>query len=238
MRPVPDTQDPAGLDTLLLAAGGTLRTAGPGGAVLASPADPPVFLYLLSGQVSVRFRAERACNRAPWIECRVSAGQDCMPVTAAILSGAAISFHAISTGRAAWIELPPEGLRQLVHSDARFRHDLFAGHARRLPFALERAARATARSLDRRLAGWLIDNAGTGRIVATHACIAADLLTAREVVSRRLRDFAARGWIEQSRGAIRVVAPAALSRCARDAASWPCAASTGDREAAGLRATP
>ena len=54
-----------------------------------------------------------------------------------------------------------------------------------------------------------------GAVTATHTEVAADLITAREVVSRKLRGFAAKGWIVQGRGRIHLEAPAALLRLAR-----------------------
>ena len=54
-----------------------------------------------------------------------------------------------------------------------------------------------------------------GTVTATPTEIAADLITVREVVSRKLRRFAAKGWIEQGRGRIHLEAPAALLRLAR-----------------------
>jgi CRP/FNR family transcriptional regulator len=69
--------------------------------------------------------------------------------------------------------------------------------------------------LDNRLADLLLCAARNREVVATHNDIAKDLLTAREVVSRKLRDFAARGWIVQHRGRIRIDAPAALARLSK-----------------------
>lgn len=57
--------------------------------------------------------------------------------------------------------------------------------------------------VDRRIAQCLLDNAKTGpRIAMTHSYIALDIGTAREVVSRQLKDFERQGWVTLNRGHI------------------------------------
>jgi CRP/FNR family transcriptional regulator len=40
---------------------------------------------------------------------------------------------------------------------------------------------------------------------ATHAVLGTELGTAREVISRTLSEFQRRGWVEQSRGEVRLI---------------------------------
>ncbi|MEM6421736.1 MAG: helix-turn-helix domain-containing protein, partial [Pseudomonadota bacterium] len=69
------------------------------------------------------------------------------------------------------------------------------------------------RRVDLRLAGWLLEHTQAGHTVsATHQSIAAELGSAREVISRILKDFEQRGWIVMGRGAIDIKDSAALSR--------------------------
>lgn len=63
-------------------------------------------------------------------------------------------------------------------------------------------------SMDKRLAIFLLDEIaanGTDLIAMTHEQIARHLGTAREVVTRMLRHFAADGWIEVTRKGIRIL---------------------------------
>ena len=58
-------------------------------------------------------------------------------------------------------------------------------------------------NIDRRLAQHLIEAAdAAGRVERTHQAIGAELGTAREVVSRHLKDFERRGVVALGRGAI------------------------------------
>jgi len=65
--------------------------------------------------------------------------------------------------------------------------------------------------VDIRLAQKLLElSKGAGRLKATHAQLAAELGTAREVISRQLQEFQRRGWVETARGEVTLVNPAAL----------------------------
>ncbi|UYV35658.1 Crp/Fnr family transcriptional regulator [Rhodobacteraceae bacterium D3-12] len=178
------------------------------------------FVLVRSGRLSVRFLTTRAT--LPWAECRASGGQDCLPVTAAILSGSEIDVQAVCLQPTSWIELDPKAFIDLVDRDIAFRRALFSQHAARLPGFFRRVSGKGIDSNDQRLAAWLIANEASGLVAATHGDIAADLVTAREVVSRRLKGFAEKGWITQRRGCIAIEAAGALSRVARGSSNWSC----------------
>jgi CRP/FNR family transcriptional regulator len=195
-------------------AGGVSQQGGDGQSAFQWEGTPKAFILLESGRMTVRFRTKG--RQVPWAECRGSDGQDCMPVTVAILSDCTLSVRATCTTTSTWLELPPAQFILLVHGDKAFRRALFAQHARRLPTFFSRVTSKNVVSLDQRIADWLLSHARSREVAATHMQIAEDLMTAREVVSRRLRDFAKRGWIIQGRGCITLGAPAALTRLARD----------------------
>lgn len=135
-----------------------------------------------------------------------------MPITAAILSGTQQAIRAVALAPCKWSELPPHAFLQLLEDDHVFRQALFQSHARLLPPYLSRVSPEKVDRFDRRLAGWLLSHERSGTVHATHDDIAHDLLTARAVVSRVLRRFALKGWIEQKRGLVHLTAPAALTR--------------------------
>ena len=69
--------------------------------------------------------------------------------------------------------------------------------------------------LDCRLAGYLVQRAANGAtITTTHDAIAADLGTAREVVSRLLKSFERQNAVSLARGAVTVTDVAVLERLA------------------------
>ncbi len=213
---------PFSLERAVLDAGGVIRSARDGAIACKWRGAPRAFIIVKSGKLSIHFRTRD--RQVPWAECRATDGQDCMPVTAAILSERPISVRAICMVPTTWLELSPTSLVLLVHGRPEFRQALFSGHARRIPTFFSRISARNALGLDQRIADWLLCHACAREVHATHADIASDLLTAREVVTRRLKDFAAKGWIKQKRGCIQIDAPAALSRVARGVFSLNAAA--------------
>lgn len=209
----PDLGQHASLARAVLDAGGVRKSADEGQTAFRWQGHPRAFVLITRGKLTVHFRTKG--RQVPWAECRASVGQDCMPVTAAILSEREITVRAKCVGPTTWIELSPNRLVLLVHSDMAFRQALFATHAQRLPTFFARISTKDALSLDNRLADWLLCHAKGREVVATHGDIAKDLLTAREVISRRLRGFASKGWIVQQRGRIEIDAPAALTRLSK-----------------------
>ncbi|MCY6383735.1 Crp/Fnr family transcriptional regulator [Hoeflea prorocentri] len=222
------------LQQAVLDAGGVVRHAGEGQTAFRWQGHPKAFILLISGRLTVHFRTRG--RHVPWAECRAIEGQDCMPVTAAILSDRQIAVRAASTAPCRWIELHPTSLVLLVHGQMAFRQALFATHANRLPTFFARISSRNVVSLDQRIADWLLNHAHSGQVVATHLEIADDLLTAREVVSRKLRSFAVKGWIVQERGRIRLGAPEALARLSTGSFS-ACSPDTGLSENHSSRAS-
>jgi CRP/FNR family transcriptional regulator len=66
--------------------------------------------------------------------------------------------------------------------------------------------------LDQRLAALLLDRGNT--IYTTHQALADELGSVREVVSRRLKDFEGRSWVQLARGRIRIIDRPALQQVA------------------------
>ncbi len=59
--------------------------------------------------------------------------------------------------------------------------------------------------VDLRLARWLAQHASSRiEVQITHQDLATELGSAREVISRQLKDFERRGWIQLGRGSVRV----------------------------------
>jgi CRP/FNR family transcriptional regulator, anaerobic regulatory protein len=88
----------------------------------------------------------------------------------------------------------------------------FGVFSRRLRELVEVIDELLLHRVDLRLAEWLAVRAPVAE--ATHQVVAAELGTAREVVSRILKEFERQGWIALGRGSIAIREPAALSRFA------------------------
>ena len=65
---------------------------------------------------------------------------------------------------------------------------------------------------DKRLASFLLSEVQDGEVKMTHEQIAKLMGTAREVVTRMLKDFSKRGWVQLMRGRIKIIDEKSLSR--------------------------
>lgn len=119
---------------------------------------------------------------------RVDAGESCVLTTACMLAEEAYNAE-----------------------EPAFRSFVFAAYSRRLIDLLRVVDDVAFGRIDVRLADRLLTLAsGNREIPATHADIASELGTAREVISRVLHDFQKRGVIAQSRGRIELTDKPAL----------------------------
>jgi CRP/FNR family transcriptional regulator len=73
--------------------------------------------------------------------------------------------------------------------------------------------------MDIRLAQKLLDLRQGQTVKATHQQLAAELGTAREVISRQLSEFQRRDWIKQTRGNVELLDEASIAKLAQSEAS-------------------
>ncbi|HHI82384.1 MAG TPA: helix-turn-helix domain-containing protein, partial [Rhizobiales bacterium] len=94
-----------------------------------------------------------------------------------------------------------------------FRHFAFTAFSARLHDLIVLINEIAFGQLDVRLAAWLAANSASGTISATHQAIATELGSAREAVSRLLKEFERKGWLKLDRGQITILQPQALKAC-------------------------
>jgi CRP/FNR family transcriptional regulator len=202
---------PAGLDAPSRAriGGGALPLRAPAGTVLFRPGDPcRGFVLLRSGQARVDLIAE---DGHALLLYRVAPGEACAITTSCLFAGEAYSAEGTAETDCEGLLLPAPLFATLVEESAGFRGFVLAGFAARLGALMGRIEELSFRSVDARLAAYLLDRA-PGVVATTQQGIAADIGTAREVVSRRLAAFARGGLVRTERGAVAVLDPAGLIR--------------------------
>ena len=108
--------------------------------------------------------------------------------------------------------LAPVGVfNDLLAGSAGFRRFVFGSQAERLGDLMRVIQHVAFESIDTRLAARLLAlGGGEGHLVITHRQLAAEIGTAREVVSRHLKAFEKRGWIVLGRGTVELLRPHAL----------------------------
>jgi CRP/FNR family transcriptional regulator len=113
------------------------------------------------------------------------------------------------------VAVPRELFDDLLARSPEFRSFIFSTYSQRIADLFMLIDDIVFRRLDVRLAARLLELSQGGVLKATHAMLASDLGTAREVVSRTLQDFQKRGWIEQARGEIRIASRDGLESLAQ-----------------------
>jgi CRP/FNR family transcriptional regulator len=174
----------------------------PADTVIFGPGKTPEYLLLLlQGTVRVQQLAE---NGREVVLYRVTAGESCVLTTACMLAYEDHSAEGVAETEIIAAAIPRGVFDDLVASSKEFRNFVFRAYSRRITDLFHVIEDIAFRRMDIRLAQKIIARADTGVLKATHAQLAAELGTAREVISRQLAEFQRRGWIAQSRGAIEI----------------------------------
>jgi len=169
---------------------------------------PDSLFFLFEGTIRVSQTSE---NGRDIVLYRVDAGESCVLTTACMLAEEAYNAEGLAETDITVIVLPRLSFDALVSQEPEFRSFVFAAYSRRFIDLLRVVDDVAFGRIDVRLADRLLALVGGDKeIAATHAQIASELGTAREVVSRILHDFQKRGFIAQSRGRIAVTDKPAL----------------------------
>jgi len=185
----------------------------PPGHVVFRPGDAcPGYLLVEEGSVRVQAVAE---DGREILLYRVEAGETCVLTTACLLAGLTYSAEGIAeTGVKARL-LPAASFDRLMDDWPAFRRFVFDSYGARLTGLMALVSEIAFRRIDVRLAAHLVKLAPQGGpVMRTHQELAVDIGTAREVVSRQLKDFERRGLVVLGRGSIEVRAPGALAALA------------------------
>ncbi|NCO21693.1 MAG: Crp/Fnr family transcriptional regulator [Rhodobacterales bacterium] len=185
----------------------------PEGTVIFGPGKSPEnLLLLLEGRVRVQQLSETGREIVLY---RVEAGQSCVLTTACLLAYENYSAEGIAETDVRAAAIPRKVFDDLISRSVMFRNFIFTAYSARITDLFLVIEEIAFGRMDIRLAQKLIALArGTGQIKVTHQQMAAELGTAREVVSRQLGEFQRRGWVRQARGVIDLLDAAAIGRLA------------------------
>ena len=183
------------------------RIYGPGHA-------PQGYLLLLEGSVRVQQVSE---NGREIVLYRVSAGESCALTTACLMGYKDYLAEAIAETDVRAVTIPRATFDDLIARAPEFRRFVFTAFSARVTDLFRIIDEVAFSRMDLRLAQKLLElSHGAASVVVTQQKLAAELGSAREVVSRILSEFQRRGWITQSRGSIAIEDRAALEKLASD----------------------
>jgi len=173
----------------------------PAGQIIFGPGDACQGLPLvLSGSVRVQMTGVSG-NRI--VLYRMGADDICTLSIGCLMSDRRYRAEAVVEADAEALMLPRELFDRMMAASAAFRASIMASYGRRLDDLMLLVEEVAFRRMDQRLEEWLSTRARQGEISVTHQEIAEELGTAREVISRLLKEMERQGRVTLSRGRIR-----------------------------------
>lgn len=174
--------------------------------------SPSSYLLLLEGDIRV---SQVSDSGREIVLYRVLPGESCALTTACLLGGEDYQAEAVAETDIEAVSLPRATFDAMITRSPQFRHFVFAAFSHRITDLFKLVDEIAFQRIDVRLAHKLIELADAhGELAMTHAQLATELGTAREVVSRHLHELQRRGWVSSGRGTITLIDAAALRRLA------------------------
>ncbi|MGO9421926.1 Crp/Fnr family transcriptional regulator [Roseiarcus sp.] len=167
---------------------------------------------LESGRVKVTLTADTGREITLY---RIEAGESCVLTTSALLSGETMFAEAVAEIDVRARLLPAPAFERMIDESAGFRRLVLSNYAGRVADLVAVMQDVLFHGVPQRLARLLLAEARRGVVTATHQTLAAELGTAREVVSRLLQRMEREGAIVAERGSIRIRDTKSLAAMAR-----------------------
>ena len=147
---------------------------------------------------------------------RVDAGEACVLTASCIMNGDDFPAMAVTETPVRAITVSPQKVRGWICQESQWQSFIFSLLSHRLASIITVVEEVAFKRIDVRLAEKFARclAAGESSLQTTHAELAADLGSSREVVSRILKDFSERGLIETGRGSIMLADAQAIERLA------------------------
>jgi len=172
--------------------------------------SPESYLLLLEGTVRVQQVSESGHEIVLY---RVSEGESCALTTACLMGYEDYLAEAIAETPVRAVAIPRATFDDLIARSPEFRRFVFTAFSTRITNLFRIIDDVAFSRMDLRLAGKLLElSHKTGTVAGTQAQLAAELGTAREVVSRMLSEFQRKHWVSLSRGSIAILDRKALER--------------------------
>ena len=136
---------------------------------------------------------------------RVTPGDTCALTTSCLVGKEAYPAEAVIEEQVTALMIPDSEFRQALLDSEAFRLFVFRGFSGRLCAIVSHMEAITLTTIDQRLVELLLAGDSALLVNITHQALATEIGTAREVVSRKLRQFETDGLIRSSRGRIEIL---------------------------------
>lgn len=145
---------------------------------------------------------------------RVAAGETCVLTTTCLLGRSDYPASTVVEEPIRDVIVPAPVFHQLMVDSSVFRRFVMENYGALISDLIVLLDEVAFHSLDARLAKLLLEEPGA-QINRTHQQLAAELGTAREVVSRQLKRFEQKGWVNLGRGHIEILDRTSLDKMAQ-----------------------
>jgi CRP/FNR family transcriptional regulator len=170
------------------------------------------YLIVLDGKVKVFTRAE---NGREIVLYRLAKGDSCVLTTSCLFGNKNYPAEGQTETPVTALAIPVKKFNQVLQQSMTFREMVFSSFSSHLSELITLVEEVAFGKLDVRLAKFLIkhcDNEHT--LTSTHQNIATELGSAREVISRQLKEMELKGYVTTSRGSIKINNMDALQKIA------------------------
>jgi CRP/FNR family transcriptional regulator, anaerobic regulatory protein len=171
------------------------------------------YILLQHGSVKVFTRAESGREIVLY---RVGSGESCTLTTTCLFTNNKYPAEGVTETEVKALVINKDDFNKGLEQSADFRRMVFDGYSQRLTDIITLVEAVSFGRIDARLAKTLLQHAvGEMTIHITHQDLAAELGSAREVISRQLKEFERRGWLVLQRGSIELTNTRELENLAR-----------------------
>lgn len=167
------------------------------------------YLLVIAGSVKVITRAE---NGREIVLYHIGSGGSCVLTTSCLISSEDYPAEGITETDVVALAIPKPIFEQYMGESKAFRKQVFHSYGDRLIKLITLVEEISFAKLDIRLSKYLLHNGSVNTpIRTTHQALATELGSAREVISRQLKEFENKGWVNLNRGKIEILNHDALS---------------------------
>ncbi|MCF6249886.1 MAG: Crp/Fnr family transcriptional regulator [Methylococcaceae bacterium] len=179
--------------------------------VFASGSACENYLLLLKGSVKTQLISESGREMLLY---QVLPGDSCVLTTSCLLGGDHYPAEAITEVDVSAFVISSHGFYRCMEKSAFFREFVFKNFAARLSNVIGRLDEVVFAGIDWRLAKELLMTEEK-ILKITHQQLATKLGSVREVISRHLKQFEAKGWVSLNRGTVSIIDAEALKKLTR-----------------------
>jgi CRP/FNR family transcriptional regulator len=160
------------------------------------------YLIVLSGSVKVFSRTE---NGREIVLYRVKQNESCILTTTCLMAEQSYPAEGVTETDVEAIIISSQDFNLGLAQSNYFRNFVFENYSKRLADVIALVAEVNFNRIDIRLARFLMKHVENESIEVTHQALSVELGTAREVISRHLKAFEHKQWIELGRGLIKII---------------------------------